>query len=1486
MDPSSEREKEFCYCIKMSGNEGFDILNFNVKIDTSWIFQELEDASVRDGDVNSAEAENLNLRIRELEESEQKLKNVLDDYKESDSALRNRVKELELSHKTLLATTDQLNLKMHQVENANMRVKGRLRDIQEELMNLVEIQEKAEKKQKEKLCWLQEQLKTKEEEVKSQSEYFEHYKQRQKQQTAALRERECYLQGKVSRLEKQVLDLSTHIALLTSKLEEGMVRYLQQKLEAAFTGIQGNIHPDREVTKLKTFIEIVEHDMKSHLEILQHNLNLLREKEEGNRREQADLLTKLQCSQDSEDFLRRKLEESCHHVYDLKLSEIKLQEQIKELLNENRALKDQGDLKLKKEDEKDSCLARLENGDNIAVGVDLNGELVEDDLQNLKWGPVSDPVRSKATQTPTVLLRAEKSETSGCGFDWLKHMEKLPKKLQPVLEPNFSASAETPEELSLTETEQISLGDKMADALEDAFILFGHIPSYPPARLLPSCSEKLTNDVTSKDTKDEEHSSLFKEQTINLPAKALPISVVEALMMNKRQLTLLEPESHHMPTVTTLKKVMSLNFNEVNTSFYSDGLLHVSERGFSDKAFAVLHGKTPCTAFTFLLEKHDVERYQQNKPILSKSISENKIVDKDVNDGKYQQKIFRGRAKGEEMKDEKAQPEKMACALEEISKILNKTELIRPGKQGMDPKHSLGSPQGVQNTCADFKDLNKQSEGSSGLMEKQGNLSEICIPDEVNRVYSGGDIIKTEEKGEQSQKPTEQINPSRNGLEDKKEQALNLCDPKKNSSHQKMAAERLQCAYPQKAACLEEETYPLNISSAMPERDVSLRRVLMLESNFYEYFCHVASLEADNECNVKIRELEKDVATCSQRIFLLMQENANYSKKVCTLQEENEKCAQKLCALAEEMDAYFQYILAADEANISFQNLLNEKEIADECCNSVSEENTISPEIICAETFSKNLSCVEAKSRNSGIELLMMESNKLPKSVLSLDGRKRRYFQLLSDLKEERNRCFKDIAKLLQDKENYIAKNNELIKEREKNLQRISLLEGEKEALLGSLADIKGEQEKYRTLVSELQECRTNCYQTISDLQEEKCVLKRDIDRIKKETSEQLLELQKANTNFILENNRLKELMSYLGFTYEELRKDKNMGTKEKIVKLKEENVSQQHDVKPKKVETACSVTQTEEKGVLVVDPSDYFTRKEGSTFKSYSMMKEQLERAKEELKMQQKELEKSKKEAQKWYRELGFAETRYEEMKTRLTQVLSELDQLKQEAGDKILGKQHCKLVPVHNVREAQEMVESKIAKKRLEQQVLTLKAQLRDQTALQNQFQDLQNEVEVLQAQLCEKVKELQKQKSEAKLTLAPLKARLACLIRKCQERNNLITRMHGEFHRQGIISSTFEEEVKKLVNDVALAEYAIAFTPLCNQETLPSSADISQANGESKDHETHIQVNGMTGPMPTDALQNMDGLHSFCLSPSMYASSPVKLNDPERLIALHWN
>lgn len=741
---------------------------------------------------------------------------------------------------------------------------------------------------------------------------------------------------------------------------------------------------------------------------------------------------------------------------------------------------------------------------------------------------------------------------------------------------------------------QVTLGTKSTGASEDSFTLFRCTPSYSMARLLPPCSEKVTNGETSKGNKDGEYFSFLKEQAIHLPAKMFPVSVVEDLMRNKPNIILLKPESYEVEAVTTVKKVRSLDFSGANTSLCLDGLCVVTEEGFSDKAPTSLCGNIPCSMiknFASSLQKYRVEKHHQKKLILPKSESKNKSSDKSVHDRKYHQKIFRSRIKGEEIQTEKSQVQQIISVFGENSNVLNKRGLIKPENQGIEAKDKRGTPQGVHKISVHVKDFQMHFRESPERVEKQGRLTEICISD-VMRVCKGGDTIKMGEEKKKPQKTTHQINPSRNiGLKEKKVQSLKLHESNENNfSCQEIAAESMQCTYSQKCFWSEEEGNPLNILFPMQKRSLCLSKQFLSENNFSEYFFHLSPPAAVHECNMKTYVLEKLVAMCSQRIFLLMQENENYFKKVCVLQEENERCVQKMRALEEDMNAYFQYALEADDDNsVSFQNLLNENEIVGKCYN-VSEGNTKSPGTIFAKTISKNLSYIDERSRNLGKDLLPIELDKLPKSVLPLDRKKIRYFQLLSDLKEERRRCFKEMAKLLQDKENYIAKYNELTHEREGNLKRISLLEGEKENLLVSLADIKCEQDKYRTLVSELQECKTSCYQTISDLQEEKCILKRAIDQIKKENAEQLGEFQKANADFILENNRLKELMCSLGFSYEDLRKEISLGTKEKVVKIKEENKTQQYGVKPRKVETACGVTQTEEEGR---DTSSYFHSKE-----------------------------------------------------------------------------------------------------------------------------------------------------------------------------------------------------------------------------------------------------------------------------------------------------
>lgn len=218
-------------------------------------------------------------------------------------------------------------------------------------------------------------------------------------------------------------------------------------------------------------------------------------------------------------------------------------------------------------------------------------------------------------------------------------MEELPEELVPVLECTSSAVAKV---AGLAETEQVTLGQQRASTPEDIFTLLRCTPNHHAARLLPPRPEKLPNDETSKETKDEETFCFLKEHSITLPVKTFPASVVKILMRKRLQLILFEPGRCHITAFTTEKKVRSLSFCETN--LWSDGLCIVTKGGFYDRATELLHGKLPSTVaeiFTTSLEGGNMEKHRGNKQILPKSVSENKCLDKNVDDKCYQKNLYR-----------------------------------------------------------------------------------------------------------------------------------------------------------------------------------------------------------------------------------------------------------------------------------------------------------------------------------------------------------------------------------------------------------------------------------------------------------------------------------------------------------------------------------------------------------------------------------------------------------------------------------------------------------------------------------------------------------------------------------------------------------------------------------------------------------------------------------------------------------------------------
>lgn len=97
MEPAAtgRAEKTFSYVVRAPGGDGVDVMNVDVKIDTTWVFQDAEDSGEEAGwrpegaALGSPNVDTGTLR-RQLESSEQKLLAAVDKYVRSESGLRSR----------------------------------------------------------------------------------------------------------------------------------------------------------------------------------------------------------------------------------------------------------------------------------------------------------------------------------------------------------------------------------------------------------------------------------------------------------------------------------------------------------------------------------------------------------------------------------------------------------------------------------------------------------------------------------------------------------------------------------------------------------------------------------------------------------------------------------------------------------------------------------------------------------------------------------------------------------------------------------------------------------------------------------------------------------------------------------------------------------------------------------------------------------------------------------------------------------------------------------------------------------------------------------------------------------------------------------------------------------------------------------------------------------------------------------------------------
>ncbi|XP_007462526.1 PREDICTED: uncharacterized protein LOC103084444 [Lipotes vexillifer] len=319
MEPTAKgrTEKSFSYVVRAPSSDGFDIMNVDVKIDTSWIFQDVEETGEEPGCLPEEAARSPDMDTgtlrKQLESSEQKLLVAVDKYVMSESGLRSRIQELELSERKLLQKVDQLSALVFQERSASLRAQEQLEALQGELASQVQEKERAARRQRWRLRRLRERLRRKDEALGLQAAALERGRRLQRRQLRLVREQERILRAQVQRLELDVRRLCHAAGLLLAELDAPNPGGPRTPGPASPRGAPEEAAEPR----------------------------ALPARAERGERERDQAARRLREQRATERLLRGQLEELRCCIYGLKLSEIGLQGQVEELARQNRCLREE-----------------------------------------------------------------------------------------------------------------------------------------------------------------------------------------------------------------------------------------------------------------------------------------------------------------------------------------------------------------------------------------------------------------------------------------------------------------------------------------------------------------------------------------------------------------------------------------------------------------------------------------------------------------------------------------------------------------------------------------------------------------------------------------------------------------------------------------------------------------------------------------------------------------------------------------------------------------------------------------------------------------------------------------------------------------------------------------------------------------------------------------------------------------------------------------
>ncbi|XP_031798566.1 uncharacterized protein C4orf50 homolog isoform X2 [Sarcophilus harrisii] len=1509
MDASAHggKERKFCYHVKAPTEDKFDTMNLNVKIDTSWVFQDAEDtdnahSGLSEG-AKSSEEDAGSLK-KQLETSEQKLRTAVEKHVRSESRLRNRIEELELSEQKLLQRVSHLNAQVYQEENAYLQAKEKLEEIQEELTDLVEETERARRAQREKLQQFQEQLHRKDEEVQNLLASFEHYKQNQRQQMAMVREQEGFLKGQVLRLEEEAQRLREATVSLMTELEAGGSQDWDAQSELPLEKCR--VEPwyiGEDLTELWAFLEAGECQARRQLAALQQSLMALLAKEESNNQEKEKILRQLQEHRDT-----------VLHLVMNKLEDF--QGLGPEWPKEEPADGLQAELGAE-------AISESRPGTPPKKGAYVSKpSFVQDELLPLKWEAALNPNRNKACQTSFVIETAEGPgpvaglpEEQDCNWGSFGGM-----KGSAALMPTGDNLDELLEEVRISDSEQDCLG-VTSDPQTVLFLFCG--PSsgqFNDDHLFPF--NQLSFSRATPEPQNKESFSLSEKSVIPLLMPMVVPPVAGSLTVLEDSFPEELPQSYMTPgtQVPQVPKEPKWRPDEIQSSMNNPQPLF--KKGIFRKYTGLPEETLDKREGALELELEEKQRtwlksqdiFLQNgrnkKENFSGGFSDSNIL---TNGTKY--------SKGME-EEERNCFQKTSCCPEQRQKIQISVIQNEGDTYGKRLDFQEGEMKGKSNVWALQKQTQEKSQ-AGGSAEECGNLTVIVGR---NQGYLPKDVHILEEKEKSKANEEKQIEFQNIHAWEEKDK-LSGVEKKKGISHEEIvdlgSESHGQCI--QKRPEFENEKF---FSEELRCSEFRTKSPLLDES------CENEILATDIENSsyfLKINELEKEIVNVFQEIFVLEEENESYQQKMKQLEEENWRYSQQLQFLQVEVkvDAHTASADADGKTDVdSSQQLEGGTEY--DMIESVKLTKGIDIRTIFVpgkknENHSKKLPHLkEIIIPNSQLAIWATELNRFPLKTEARESMKNRFFQLISDLQKEQNQVFLEITKLHRTQEMCNQKAYALEEEKERNLKRIDEFEKDKLNLLESITQLRSEQDKYLQLISDLEDCNGENYNEISDLQEENIALKKKLDNLQKTMVDDILEAQEVTRQVTQENQELKTLITDLSFGYKDLVKDLLPGIQDMMKTLKEENeqllhkirvmegkatwetkdiekISKENEQLKEQIQELLDKTNMVDEGIQVTDFLGQLARDEGLSLEEASVFAKGQKQHPICSDMHRLHVD---------YKRLNpFLMKEKPEVSTVTQDPSNEWEKKKVDFDKK---KKRKSLLEIHKAHES---------------------------LANSSQLQDIEHipaeeEPKSSSKLLHHQIEELKRWKNEVNLAVIPLKAKVASLVQKCRDRNNLVMQLVQELHRHGIENLQLSQTARALVDDVAVASCAAAFvssdpreacyqsdtkpenTAFGNDQTCLLSPDMNNhlsgyfssntspaADSDPSLRKTHtgspkllsgvmdnprtcqIGVDVGAGLISESSQQETQETCSLSTPPVGDFPLPLKVTSPERILALHW-